>query len=73
MIAEFETSLRSCADFSWVDLKRISSLAVQKVLCRNDFLLLEGDICRHKTFILKGLHRVSAHVWMAANMSCNFP
>lgn len=58
MIAEFETYLRSHADFSDDDLKRIVSVAVPKVLHRNDFLLLEGEVCRHKTFIVRGMLRV---------------
>ncbi len=58
MIVEFESYLRSHANFSVDDLKRICSLAEPKTLHRNDFLLLEGEICRHKTFIVKGMLRV---------------
>ena len=58
MIIEFESYLRSHAKFSEDDLKRISSLAESRMLHRNDFLLLEGEICRHKTFIVKGMLRV---------------
>lgn len=58
MTPEFESYLRSHANFSEGDLKRISSLATPRVLHRNDFLLLEGEICRHKTFIVKGMVRV---------------
>jgi CRP-like cAMP-binding protein len=57
MIAEFQTYLRSHALFNEADLKRISSLAVAKVLHRNDLLFCEGEICRHKAFIVKGMLR----------------
>jgi len=58
MAIEFESYLRSHANFSEADLQRISSLATPRALHRNDFLLLEGKICRHKTFIVKGMLRV---------------
>jgi CRP/FNR family transcriptional regulator len=57
MITGFQDYLRSRAQFSEMDLKRISSLAVTKVLNRNDFLFYEGEICRHKAFIAKGMLR----------------
>ncbi len=58
MISEFETYLRSHAAVTDDELKEIVSVAEQRVLRRNDFLLLEGDICRHKTFIVRGMLRV---------------
>lgn len=58
MIIEFQSYLQSHASFCEEDLKRISELAEPRTLHRNDFLLLEGDICRHKTFIAKGMVRV---------------
>jgi CRP/FNR family transcriptional regulator, anaerobic regulatory protein len=58
MTIEFESYLRSHANFNNDDLKRICSLAESRKLHRNDFLLLEGEICRHKTFIATGMVRV---------------
>jgi CRP/FNR family transcriptional regulator len=58
MTINFESYLQSHANFNESDLKRISSLAEPRVLHRNDFLLMEGEICRHKTFIVKGMLRV---------------
>ena len=54
---EFEIYLRSHADLSDGDLDQIRSLAVSKTLRRNEFLLREGEICRHKIFVTKGLLR----------------
>lgn len=39
------------------DIHRISSLAVPRKLRRKEFLLREGEVCRHKTFIVTGLLR----------------
>lgn len=58
MIIEFQSYLQSHASFREEDLKRISALAEPRTLHRNDFLLLEGEVCRHKTFIAKGMVRV---------------
>jgi CRP/FNR family transcriptional regulator, anaerobic regulatory protein len=58
MIIEFQSYLQSHARFREEDLKRISALAEPRTLHRNDFLLLEGEVCRHKTFIAKGMVRV---------------
>ena len=39
------------------ELARIESLAEQKRVHRNDFLFQEGDVCRHKIFVVRGLLR----------------
>lgn len=57
MIAEFENYLKPRAVLNESDLKKISSHAVAKILQRNDFLFYEGEISRHKAFIVKGLLR----------------
>lgn len=57
MLTEFENYLRAHASFSETDLKRISSRGVQRVLQRNDFILREGEVCRYKAFIVKGMLR----------------
>jgi CRP-like cAMP-binding protein len=54
---EFEIYLRARTQLDEVDLDRIRSLAMHKTLRRNEFLLREGEICRYKVFILKGLLR----------------
>lgn len=57
MVAEFQTYLLSHAPLDEADMERICSLAVSRTLRRNDFLFSEGEICRHKVFIVKGLLR----------------
>ena len=58
MIASFETYLRLQTDLNQDDINRIIGLAVQRKLRRNEFLLREGDICRHKIFIASGMLRL---------------
>ena len=57
MTDEFEIYLRAHTDLNDGDIARIRSLAVPKTLRRNEFLLREGEICRYKTFVIKGLLR----------------
>ncbi|MBE9585833.1 Crp/Fnr family transcriptional regulator [Mucilaginibacter sp. JRF] len=57
MIAEFENYLRRQTTLSDDDINRVIAGATLKKLRRNEFLLREGDICRHKIFIAKGLLR----------------
>ncbi len=57
MIDVFENYIRSRAQLSEKEIKRISEMASPRILARHDFLFLEGEICRHKTFITKGLLR----------------
>ena len=58
MIAAFENYLRLQTDLSQDDINHITGLAVQRKLRRNEFLLREGDICRHKIFITNGMLRL---------------
>jgi len=58
MIASFEKYLRLQTDLNQDDINRIIGLAVQRKLRRNEFLLREGDICRHKIFIASGMLRL---------------
>lgn len=60
MMDEFEIYFRAHADLNEGDLDRIRSLAVPKALRRNEYLLREGEICRHKIFVTKGLLRTFA-------------
>ncbi|MDO6429781.1 Crp/Fnr family transcriptional regulator [Flavitalea sp. BT771] len=57
MMHEFEIYLRAYINLNGGDLDRIWALAVPKAVRRNEFLLREGDICRHKTFVMNGLLR----------------
>jgi CRP/FNR family transcriptional regulator, anaerobic regulatory protein len=57
-VNEFESYLRTSGNLSNEEIERISSMATPISLQRNDLLLQEGQICRHKTFIIKGLLRV---------------
>ncbi|WDF55735.1 Crp/Fnr family transcriptional regulator [Mucilaginibacter sp. KACC 22063] len=54
---EFENYLKSLTDLSDAEVARISALAKERKLRKNEFLLREGEICRHKTFVLKGMLR----------------
>jgi len=53
----FENYLRLQTGIDEADVKRISDLAIPRKLRRNEFLLREGEVCRHKAFIVSGLLR----------------
>lgn len=57
MTRDFETYLRSLTSLSDKDIEEIIAAATPVTLQRNEVLLQEGQICRHKTFIAKGLLR----------------
>src|SRR5882762_2305246 len=57
MMDEFEIYLRAHSHLDGGNIDRIRSLAIPKTLRRNEFLLREGEICRYKTFVIKGLLR----------------
>ena len=57
MVTEFETYLRTHTRLSSEDILRASSLATARTLQRNELLLQEGQVCRYKTFVAKGLLR----------------
>lgn len=54
---EFEIYLRAHTRLDSADIARIQSLATTRSLRRNEFLLREGEICRHKVFVIHGLLR----------------
>ncbi|ATL46734.1 cyclic nucleotide-binding protein [Chitinophaga caeni] len=58
MSLAFHTYLRSHMSLGEQDLERISMLAIPKTLQRNEMLLQQGQICRYKTFVVKGLMRI---------------
>lgn len=57
MFEAFETYITTEAHFTREELKRMRSLSAVKKLRRKQFLLQEGEICRHKVFVTKGLLR----------------
>jgi len=57
---EFELYFRAHTHLDDGTLHRIRSLAAERSLRRNEFLLREGEICRYKIFIAKGLLRTFA-------------
>jgi len=57
MTQAFETYFKANANLSDDELETILSFAVPKHLHRNELWLQEGQVCRHKIFISKGLLR----------------
>ena len=57
MINEFETYLRIHTSLRAEEMEKISSAAMPRSLRRNELLLQHGQVCRHKTFVIKGLLR----------------
>lgn len=58
MITAFENYLRLQTDLSQEDICRISALTISRKLRRNGFLFREGEVCRHKVFVVSGLLRI---------------
>ncbi|OCX52286.1 cyclic nucleotide-binding protein [Mucilaginibacter sp. PPCGB 2223] len=58
MITAFENYLRQETSLSDADIHQISSLAIRRKLRRNEFLFREGEVCRHKVFVISGLLRI---------------
>jgi len=52
-----ETYLRTNSQLTDDDIVQISTAALPRTLRRNELLLQEGQVCRHKTFVVKGLLR----------------
>lgn len=57
MTTAFENYLRSQIRLSEADITRVSSAAIPRKLRRNEPLLVTGEVCRHKTFIVSGVLR----------------
>lgn len=55
MFEIFEAHIQGIAGLTQDELKLVRSLAGTKKLRRRQFLLQEGDVCRHKVFVCKGL------------------
>ena len=57
MFDVFENYLGDYGIFTYGELDIIRSVSFCKTLSKKEYLLREGDICRHKTFICKGCLR----------------
>ncbi|MGN6341313.1 MAG: Crp/Fnr family transcriptional regulator [Ginsengibacter sp.] len=57
MFDVFENYLRDYGIFNHGELDVIRSVSFCKTLSKKEYLLREGDICRHKTFVCKGCLR----------------
>ncbi|RFS27041.1 cyclic nucleotide-binding domain-containing protein [Chitinophaga silvatica] len=57
MITGFETYIRNNTNLGKEDIEKILAPAQARTLQRNELLLQQGQICRHKTFLIKGLMR----------------
>lgn len=57
MIAEFQTYCRTLTHLTDQEIDRICTLAIPGTIQKGQDLLTQGQICRHKTFIIKGLLR----------------
>jgi CRP-like cAMP-binding protein len=57
MINGFQNYLRAQTNLSDDDICRIGTMAFRRQLRRNEFLLREGEVCRHKIFVENGLLR----------------
>jgi len=53
----FETYMKTFTSLTKEEVQRIRSLAITRKIRKRQLLLQEGDICRHKVFITKGLFR----------------
>ncbi|PZF72321.1 Crp/Fnr family transcriptional regulator [Taibaiella soli] len=62
MLTSFQTYLQSHASFTDSELEDICATAIQRTLQRNESLLQEGQVCRHKIFVIKGILRNFATV-----------
>ena len=58
MTTGFDTYLRTQTSLNDAEIEQIISVAKPMSLQRNEVLLQQGQVCRHKTFILKGLLRI---------------
>ncbi len=57
MFENFERYISSKAHFTAAELWQMRMLAEVKTVRRRQFLLQEGEVCRHKIFVAKGLLR----------------
>ncbi|RYD91563.1 MAG: cyclic nucleotide-binding domain-containing protein, partial [Sphingobacteriales bacterium] len=58
MLAHFEQYIASQINLDKEHLAQISALAIPRKLRRRQIILHEGEVCRHKIFVVKGLLRI---------------
>ncbi len=54
---EFEEYFRAHTGLNDQDIDHVRAKAIHRTLRRHEHLLREGEVCRYKTFIMKGLLR----------------
>ncbi|RFM35176.1 Crp/Fnr family transcriptional regulator [Chitinophaga silvisoli] len=57
MIPEFQTYCRTLTNLTSEEVDQICAFAIPRSLHRGENLLQQGQVCRHKTFVIKGLLR----------------
>ncbi len=57
MFPEFETYIKEQASLSDDDIGLMRAKAIEKTLRRKEVLVHQGDVCRYKIFVTKGLLR----------------
>ncbi len=57
MTTSFQTYLRANTDLDDQDIERVCEAAMSRSLHRNELLLQQGHVCRHKIFVVNGLLR----------------
>jgi CRP-like cAMP-binding protein len=57
MFSTFETYIKERANLSTEDIKLMHSLAIEKAMRRKEFVFQQGEVCRYKIFVSKGLLR----------------
>ena len=57
MFSDFKNFIEKHANLAEDDIELMRSMAVEKTLRRKEFLLQQGEVCRYKIFITKGLLR----------------
>jgi len=57
MFSGFETYIKEQANLNDHEVQLMRSMAVERSLRRREFLLQQGQVCRYKIFITKGLLR----------------
>jgi CRP-like cAMP-binding protein len=55
MFENFENYITANANLTTEQLRQMRSLAIAKRLRKRQFLMQEGDVCRHKAFVSRGL------------------
>lgn len=57
MFEDFEAYIKAHGNFTADDLKQMRSLALVRKVRRRQLVLQEGEVCRYKIFVTKGLLR----------------